>query len=750
MAALAFLLVFVASSAAGEVTLVHEGLGAGSSWGYSLLPSTFPLSWDEARSACEVVPGSMLARVGEGEAEAALGEYLKGVGMTGPVWLANRQTLPEVLEEEQRDMKGAPGDLLEEGVRTGDLSVGGDVGVTLRCTIYTVGVGMVHELCSARTVSAALCVQRLSSERPLSDVCPPSPRRPWVLVSRQVGVAAPQDVEETSVTVSGLQVCHHHHHHLGYSHCHPESGWAQVVCPPEPASPHHRKGPKRFHRGHRSRKGQSHKVFAASDDEGREAQGERPRIAKKIDLGFYKPDEARRIRRQADTKPEDVESILLKFRGGKKITNNDGTNKDNKDMKVEQLVDEPEVQKPVELEGEQQQNVIEESDTKSEDQQVTPKSPLPTEVSDEEKGPIIVVASGPIFVHDALPTPAQKEEQVPPTGKRTVVEVDITQTESVLIEASLADESAEEHMDESFSGVEVAGEAEEQSAPAQTSGGQDDAAETANRPIIFPEDPQPPNPDPTRSLINERGMDEGYPISSGQDAPSGDPGSEGTLPPASSIIFPGDDTPASETNGAESFAREEEGPDEPPVTTVQTVALVPVIRDAMQEGEEDLTDMEVNPEINEIQDTDDAPEAGEMADKPKMDTTGMSEKPADEEPAEEARTDDVAEKPATADATENSSAEDTVEEPAAEDAAEKPTGDETVESTIGNTDSRSEEGAEGPAINLGSESSTEKETPVTGAKPETLSDPAPAQHSDADGQAGRQPLISQIFKGLFG
>ncbi|XP_037780717.1 uncharacterized protein LOC119577106 [Penaeus monodon] len=630
-------------------------------------------------------------------------------------------------------MNGAAGDMLEEGVRTGDLSVGGDVGVTLRCTIYTVGVGMVHELCSARTVSAALCVQRLSSERPLSEVCAPSPRRPWVLVSRQVGVAAPQDIEETSVTVSGLQVCHHHHHHLGYSHCHPESGWSPVVCPPDPASPHHHKGPKRLHRGHRSRKGQSRKVFAASGDESREAHGERPRIAKKIDLGFYKPDEARRIKRQADTKPEDVESILLRFRSDKKITNRDGSNEDDKDVKVEQLVDEPDVQKAVTVEGEQQQNRVEDSDTKSDDQQVTPESPQSTEVSDEEKGPVFVVASGPIFVHDALPIPAQKDEQETATGKGTVVEVDITQTENALIEASLADESAEEHMDESFSGVEVSGEAEEQSEPVRSSDGQDDAAETANRPIIFPEDPQPSNPDPTRSLINERGMDEGYPISSGQDVPSGDRGSEGTPRPASSIIFP-HDTPPSDHIGVESLAHEEEGPAEPQVTTVQTEAVVPVIRDAMP----DLTDMEMNPEINEIQDTDDAPEAGKMADKPEMGTNGMSEKPSNEDPAGETKTDDAAGKPATEDATGTSAADDMVE-----DTAEKPTVDKTAESATGDTESRAEEGAEDPAI-------TEKETPVTGAKPEALSDPGPSQHSNTDGQTGRQPLISQIFKGLFG
>lgn len=482
----------------------------------------------------------------------------------------------------------------------------------------------------------------------------------------------------------------------------------------------------------------------AADDESREPQGERPRITKTIDLGFYRPDQARRVKRQADTKPEDVGSILLKFRKGKKKINKDGNNGDNKDMKLEQVVDEPDRQKVVKVEGELQQNGLGDTDL-SEDPSVTLKTPQPTEISDEEKGPVIVVASGPIFVHDALPIPAQKEEEEMPSGKGTVVEVEVTQTENVLIEASLAEEPAEEHMDESFPGLEVAGEAEEQNGPAQTSDGQDDEAESANRPIIFPEDPQPPNPDPTRSLISERGMDEGYPISSGQDESSGSRGPKGTPPPESSIFFPKDATTSSGGSSAESLAREEEGPDVPEETTLQTVGVVPVIRDAMPE-EEDMSDMAVNPEINEIKDTDEeAPEDEEMADSPEMDVNGMTEKPAMEDPTKGAGTDDPTGKPAMENTAGKPSGGDmTKEEAVMEDAAEKPAVDKTTKPTADATENKPKEVAED------SETSIKEEASVSDAKAEALSDPGTSQHSDADSQTGRQPLISQIFKGLFG
>lgn len=41
--------------------LIHED-GKEASWGYSHLPATIPLTWTQARAACEAVPGSMLAR----------------------------------------------------------------------------------------------------------------------------------------------------------------------------------------------------------------------------------------------------------------------------------------------------------------------------------------------------------------------------------------------------------------------------------------------------------------------------------------------------------------------------------------------------------------------------------------------------------------------------------------------------------------------------------------------------------------
>ncbi|XP_066966274.1 histone-lysine N-methyltransferase, H3 lysine-79 specific-like [Macrobrachium rosenbergii] len=252
----------------GDLTLIHEvGDGQGNpwvGWGYSLLPSTFPLTWDEAREACEVTPGSMLARVDEWEGEAALAEYLKTVRMKKPLWLANRQTLPEVLQDEQQEMhhlsvheKGSTGDvdLSNAGpmsLARGDLTVGGDVGVTLRCSIYILGVGIVHELCSSRSVSAALCVQRLSTQRPLSSICPPSFHHTWLLVNRQSEATVMPGNVDASVTVTGLQQCHHRQ--LGQTFCHLKNGWSKVVCQSTDGSAqiskHHKgKNHHKYHRG---------------------------------------------------------------------------------------------------------------------------------------------------------------------------------------------------------------------------------------------------------------------------------------------------------------------------------------------------------------------------------------------------------------------------------------------------------------------------------------------------------------------
>ncbi|XP_064118339.1 uncharacterized protein LOC135223639 [Macrobrachium nipponense] len=263
---LLILLLCFAVRCKGDLTLIHEvGDGNGNpwvGWGYSMLPSTFPLTWDEAREACEVTPGSMLARVDEWEGEAALAEYLKAVSMKNPLWLANRQTLPEVLQDEQQEMhhlsvheKGTADDvdLSNAGsmsLARGDLTVGGDVGVTLRCSIYILGVGIIHELCSSRSVSAALCVQRLSTKRPLSNICPPSFHHTWLLVNRQSEATVMPGNADTSVTVTGLQQCHHRQ--LGQTFCHLKNGWSKVVCPSTDGSAQiskHHKG-KNHHKYH--------------------------------------------------------------------------------------------------------------------------------------------------------------------------------------------------------------------------------------------------------------------------------------------------------------------------------------------------------------------------------------------------------------------------------------------------------------------------------------------------------------------
>ncbi|XP_042236260.1 uncharacterized protein LOC121875695 isoform X2 [Homarus americanus] len=306
---LAMLTILGARVVWAEVTLVHEGALGGAAWGYSLLPSTFPLTWDEARAACEVVPGSMLARVEEWQAEAAVEEYLKTLQFTQPVWLANRQTLPEVLEDEQREMNhvGSVGGG-RAGVMSGDLSMGGDVGVTLRCAVYRVSVGVVHELCSANTVSAALCVQRLSSQRPLSAECPPSAYRQWLLVTRQTETTKSQGLDETKVSMEGLQQCHHHH--LGHTTCHPQRGWLHTICPPEPepetSPPKHNKNYKKSHRNHHQLShGQmrpsyklSHFFWGVSDHVG---QDDHQETTKEFHAGESFLHESKRMKRMATT-----------------------------------------------------------------------------------------------------------------------------------------------------------------------------------------------------------------------------------------------------------------------------------------------------------------------------------------------------------------------------------------------------------------------------------------------------------------
>ncbi|XP_050717228.1 cell surface glycoprotein 1-like [Eriocheir sinensis] len=247
---LGLLLLFALTSAAvGEVMLVREDGEDQASWGYSHLPATFPLTWTQARAACEAVPGSMLARVDGWQQEAAVEEYLKEVHFKQAVWLANRQTLPEVLEDEQREMNHVGG---SAGVLGEDVTMGGDVGVTLRCAVFRVGVGIVHELCDEAAVSAALCVQRLSNKRPLLEECPTSPHRQWVLVTRLTETSAsspPQ--QQTTVTVVGLQQCHHHHRrYLARAICRPQGGWERPACSPESSSPKHHQGTKKPRRGH--------------------------------------------------------------------------------------------------------------------------------------------------------------------------------------------------------------------------------------------------------------------------------------------------------------------------------------------------------------------------------------------------------------------------------------------------------------------------------------------------------------------
>ncbi|XP_063856136.1 uncharacterized protein LOC135097938 [Scylla paramamosain] len=247
---LLLLLLTITCTGTGEVLLIHES-GKGTAWGYSHLPSTFPLTWSQARSACEAIPGSMLARVDGWQAEAAVEEYLREAAFAEPVWLANRQTLPEVLEDEQREMNH----IGNAGVLGSDLSMGGEVGVTLRCAVYRAGVGLVHEICSEAAVSAALCVQRLSSERPQLEKCPASPHRQWFLVNSHTETVTSEPHQQTTVNVIGLHQCHHHHHHH-HGHmvrvaCRPQEGWELTTCSSEASASKHQQEVKASRAGHR-------------------------------------------------------------------------------------------------------------------------------------------------------------------------------------------------------------------------------------------------------------------------------------------------------------------------------------------------------------------------------------------------------------------------------------------------------------------------------------------------------------------
>ncbi|KAK8388839.1 hypothetical protein O3P69_020656, partial [Scylla paramamosain] len=158
------------------------------------------------------------------------------------------------LEDEQREMNH----IGNAGVLGSDLSMGGEVGVTLRCAVYRAGVGLVHEICSEAAVSAALCVQRcatddwlfcatcitscrsqaeavqwrplgrnkLSSERPQLEKCPASPHRQWFLVNSHTETVTSEPHQQTTVNVIGLHQCHHHHHH---HHGH----MVRVACRPQ-------------------------------------------------------------------------------------------------------------------------------------------------------------------------------------------------------------------------------------------------------------------------------------------------------------------------------------------------------------------------------------------------------------------------------------------------------------------------------------------------------------------------------------
>lgn len=482
-----------------------------------------------------------------------------------------------------------------------------------------------------------------------------------------------------------------------------------------------------------------------------------PRIAEKYDLGFYKAD-GMRVKRQASSNADEVGSIMRNFRSGKKRTNTKDSEKEMKKQTTpEKLIDESDGSRKDKIASQQNDKAkdvdaaLEVTSTqRSPSAQIGSSSTLNTNsegqeentkyqnrggVSEEVTDHVITVGSGPIFVHDPFPR-SNNVESAPGTG--TVVEE--TKVENLVVEAA----QAKEPMDESFDGVIVTGDEEEvpeaASTPEQPGYGKGETK------IIFPEGPHHPKPDTTWSLINERGMDEGYPISTDMESSKEESGPEKTSSSSSGtrIIFPGDgNTPPVPTTS------DKDAVVVAPPQTVQTVGVLPVIRDAFPEDEV----------MNEIEET------GEMADTPRKDKTavkpvdniaekklvdGTEENPAINDMPEKPAMDNMPEKPAMDGMAEKSAMDDIPEKPAMDVTAEK---SETNMADNTKADATTGKPETEPAMSTNPEpqnkDANEKVAAVAVSGASTDLDKPEDTNTDDD-QDDRKPFISKLFKNLFG
>ncbi|KAK7062970.1 hypothetical protein SK128_025064, partial [Halocaridina rubra] len=414
-----------------------------------------------------------------------------------------------------------------------DLTMGGDVGVTLRCAIYIRSVGIVHELCSSRTVTAVLCVQRLSGKRPLSEVCPPSAHHTWLLINRQGAK------DNSTVSITGLKQCHHQH--LGQTYCHPKNGWSKTICPAYTVQkiPHKHHGGKKNHihygikRGHYQQDQKLSKPLKGSSA---------ITLGKKYEnftdrLMLYSP-EIRRAKRTAEIPTVDgvreegwhtaplakaetlnldfIESIMQDFTSSKKKKKNQNSGKQESDKTTTPAPKQiSQVSQNNSAKSDVEQTVLEENIKNTEIKFPVPiqqKNPEKEKENGEQK---IMVGTGPIFVQEPRP-------------------------QSGDLQASESDEPMDEGLPSSNNN--------ENMEPVKT------LETTGDTPIVFPEIPGV-SFDPTPRSINPVG-DESFNIEESLSSFEENMASIGesdmtTLPSLHEIIFPRSDTEVGENGNSQ-------------------------------------------------------------------------------------------------------------------------------------------------------------------------------------------------------
>ncbi|KAF2353674.1 hypothetical protein FHG87_015571 [Trinorchestia longiramus] len=176
---------------------------------YFVLPAEFSVSWDEASAACEQFPMGMLAKV-SGDEAPVLRQYLDTLGNSQPVWIASKQSIVNAIESEREFVRTswpvqsqsstatpraafqfAAASRDPENLQPEFLGVP-EYGLTLHCSALDPSEGIVLRLCDDHTVTAALCVQRVSGDLPSTFNCPFKTNDSWLLTKKWTEV--PQEL----------------------------------------------------------------------------------------------------------------------------------------------------------------------------------------------------------------------------------------------------------------------------------------------------------------------------------------------------------------------------------------------------------------------------------------------------------------------------------------------------------------------------------------------------------------------------